>query len=208
MRRGFYNWDRIVYRYYKDEVVSTEAFKAGEYDLVKVYSAPIWARQHRGPKWDDGRIVKKALETSAGKGLQAYELNLRRPIFADLRVRHALALTYDFENNNRYGRLKRANSVFNNSEFAAEGLPSPGELKLLEPYRDELPEGGVRPGVPRAAQRHRRRTRCADNLLAARALLAAGRLEARRRRRPAQREGRAVRVRVPVADRPGHRPRG
>ena len=140
VRRGFYNFERIVYRYYKDETVSTEAFKAGEYDLVKVYAATIWARQHRGAKWDDGRIVKMPFETNAGKGLQAYELNLRRPVFADIRVREAIALSYDFETNNRYRRLTRANSVFNNSEFAAAGLPSAGELKLLEPYRAELPK--------------------------------------------------------------------
>jgi len=140
VRRGFFNWDRVVYRYYKDEVVSTEAFKAGEYDMVKVYSARIWARQHRGPKWDDGRIIKTAFETNNGQGLQSYELNVRKPIFQDVRVRHAIALSYDFETNNRYRRLKRANSVFNNSEFAAEGLPSAGELKLLEPYRAELPK--------------------------------------------------------------------
>jgi peptide/nickel transport system substrate-binding protein/microcin C transport system substrate-binding protein len=172
VRRGFYNWDRVVYRYYKDEVVATEAFKAGEYDIVKVYSARIWERQHRGPKWDDGRIVKQALETQSGKGLQAYELNIRKPIFADVRVRHALALTYDFETNNRYGHLKRANSVFNNSEFAAQGLPSPGELKLLEPYRAELPKEVFGPAYlaprndtdPNALRR---------NLLAARALLEA-----------------------------------
>ena len=140
VRRGFYNFERVVYRYYKDETVSTEAFKAGEYDLVKVYAATIWARQHRGAKWDDGRIVKMPFETNAGKGLQAYELNLRRPVFADIRVREAIALSYDFETNNRYRRLTRANSVFNNSEFAAAGLPSAGELKLLEPYRAELPK--------------------------------------------------------------------
>ena len=140
VRRGAYNFDRVVYRYYQDDTVSTEAFKAGEYDLVKVYSAPIWARQHKGPKWDDGRIIKMPFETESGDGLQSYQINLRRPIFSDIRVREAIVLSYDFETNNRYRRLKRANSVFNNSEFAATGTPSPGELKLLEPYRAELPK--------------------------------------------------------------------
>ena len=140
VRRGAYNFDRVVYRYYKDDTVSTEAFKAGEYDLVKVYSAPIWARQHKGSKWDDGRIVKMPFETESGDGLQSYQINLRRLIFADIRVREAIVLSYDFETNNRYRRLKRANSVFNNSEFAASGLPTPGELKLLEPYRASLPK--------------------------------------------------------------------
>jgi microcin C transport system substrate-binding protein len=142
IRRGMYNFDRIVYRYYQDEDIQTEAFKAGEYDIVRVYTAKLWERQLVGPKFNDGRIVKKTIHVGTGQGLQAYELNLRRPIFADIRVRKAFELTYDWENNNRYPNfgLKRASSVFNNSEFAAHGLPSAGELKLLEPYRDELPK--------------------------------------------------------------------
>lgn len=142
IRRGMYNFDRIVYRYYQDEDIQTEAFKAGEYDIVRVYTAKLWERQLVGPKFNDGRIVKKTIHVGTGQGLQAYELNLRRPIFADVRVRKAFELTYDWENNNRYPNfgLKRASSVFNNSEFAAHGLPSAGELKLLEPYRDELPK--------------------------------------------------------------------
>jgi microcin C transport system substrate-binding protein len=69
-----------------------------------------------------------------GQGLQAYMLNMRRPLFQDIRVREALGYTYDFETINRLGLFKRAESQFNNSEFAAQGLPSPGELKLLEPF--------------------------------------------------------------------------
>jgi peptide/nickel transport system substrate-binding protein/microcin C transport system substrate-binding protein len=140
VRRGFFNFDRIVYRYYQDEAVATEAFKAGEFDLVKVYGAGAWMRQYKGPKWDDGRIIKKSFPIGTGQGLQSYELNTRRPIFQDIRVREALGLTYDFETGNRYHLFRRANSLFNNSDFAAQGLPSAGELKLLEPYRNELPK--------------------------------------------------------------------
>ena len=140
VRRGFFNFDHVVYRYYQDEAVATEAFKAGEFDLVRVYGSGVWVRQHKGPKWDDGRIVKKAFRYGTGQGLQAYMLNLRRPIFQDIRVRKALGLTYDFETNNRYHLLKRANSEFNNSDFAAQGLPSAGELALLEPFRKDLPK--------------------------------------------------------------------
>ena len=142
VRRGMYNFDRIVYRYYQDEDIAIEAFKAGEYDIVRMYSALIWTRRLRGAKFDSGQIVKRAIHVGTGQGLQAYELNLRRPIFQDIRVRHAFVLTYDWETNNRYRDfgLKRASSVFNNSEFAAVGLPSPGELKLLEPFRDQIPK--------------------------------------------------------------------
>ena len=139
VRRGFFNFDRIVYRYYKDQAVGREAFKAGEFDIYKEYSARSWMRLHQGPKWDDGRIKKDLFETAVGQGLQSYQLNLRRPIFQDRRVREALGYTYDFETLNRYGLFKRTNSVYNNSEFAAVGLPSLGELKLLEPFRKDLP---------------------------------------------------------------------
>jgi peptide/nickel transport system substrate-binding protein/microcin C transport system substrate-binding protein len=171
-RRGMFNFDRVVYRLYQDEDVQTEAFKAGEFDITRVYTAKLWERQLVGPKFDDGRIVKKAIHVGTGQGLQAYEINLRRPIFADIRVRQAFGLTYDWETNNRYPNfgLKRASSVFNNSEFAAAGLPSPGELKLLEPFRAELPKEVF--GPPFVAPRtdtHPNALR--ENLLKARALL-------------------------------------
>ena len=172
VRRGMFNFDRVVYRLYQDEDVQTEAFKAGEFDIMRVYTAKLWERQLVGAKFDDGRIVKKAIHVGTGQGLQAYEINLRRPIFADIRVREAFGLTYDWETNNRYPNfgLRRASSVFNNSEFAATGLPSPGELKLLEPFRAELPKEVF--GPPFVAPRtdtHPNALR--DNLLKARALL-------------------------------------
>jgi peptide/nickel transport system substrate-binding protein/microcin C transport system substrate-binding protein len=64
---------------------------------------------------------------------------MRRPLFKDIRVREAIGLSYDFETSNKTHVFIRANSEFNNSEFAAQGLPGPGELKLLEPFRAELP---------------------------------------------------------------------
>ena len=139
-RRGHCNFDRIVYRNYADMAVGREAFKAGEFDLFKEYGARSWVRQHKGVKWDDGRIVKRELVTGYGQLMQSYIINLRRPLFQDIRVREALLHTYDFDNVNRTKIFRRANSLFNNSEFAAEGVPGPGELRLLEPFRAELPE--------------------------------------------------------------------
>lgn len=140
MRRGFFNFDRIVYRYYKDNDVAREAFKAGEFDILKEYSARSWVRQHAGPKWDSGRIKKDPFPTAFGQMQQAFDFNLRLPKFQDIRVREAVGLTYDFEMTvNRYKQYIRADSMFANTEFAAEGVPSPAELKLLEPFRSQLP---------------------------------------------------------------------
>ena len=58
VRRGHFNFDRIVYRMYKDLDVKREAFKAGEFDITRELAARAFVRIHKGPKWDDGRIVK------------------------------------------------------------------------------------------------------------------------------------------------------
>jgi len=139
VRRGHFNFERVVYRNYQDNEVAFEAFKAGEFDLYKEYASRAWVRKHKGVKWADRRILKESLDTGFGQQLQSYQLNLRRPKFQDVRVREALGYTYDFDTLNKTGVFTRASSVFNNSEFAAKGLPSAGELKLLEPFRAELP---------------------------------------------------------------------
>lgn len=140
VRRGMFNFDRVVYRLYRDRAVSMEAFKAGEFDLIQEFVASQYVRGHEGAKWRDGRIIKKTFDYGMGQGFQAYLLNLRRPIFQDIRVREALDYTYDFEKINLYGLRHRAYSLFSNSDFAAKGKPGPGELKLLEPFRGKVPD--------------------------------------------------------------------
>lgn len=139
VRRGHFNFDRIVYRLYKDQAVGREAFKAGEFDIYRELAARAWVRQHQGAKWRDGRIQKRILERSTGQGLQAALFNLRRPIFQDERVREALVLAWDYDKYNRFGTFEPSQSLFSNSDFAASGLPSPGELALLEPMKAEIP---------------------------------------------------------------------
>ena len=80
--KGQNNFDRIVYRYYQDNAIAMEAFKAGEFDFLMEYSARRWARQHQGPKWSDGRIVKEEFPNGFGMGFQSYVLNTRRPVLS------------------------------------------------------------------------------------------------------------------------------
>lgn len=139
VRRGFFNFDRVVYRYYADRAIAMEAFKAHEYDIILEYSARRWDRVHAGPKWNDGRIKKENMPNGMGMGFASYPLNTRRELFKDRRVREALDWAFDFEWINRLKQYKRIYSLFSNTEFAAQGLPSPGELALLEPFRSQLP---------------------------------------------------------------------
>jgi microcin C transport system substrate-binding protein len=139
LRRGHFNFERVVYRNYSDNLIALEAFKAGEFDLIKEYRSRTWVRSHAGAKWEDKRIVKADMPTGYGYYMQAYNINMRRPLFQDARVREALIYTYDFETLNKTKVFKRVNSAFNNSEFAARGEPGPGELALLEPLRSQVP---------------------------------------------------------------------
>lgn len=140
-RKGMYNFGRIVYRFYKDDVARLEAFKAGEFDVVVEYSAKNWARNYKGPKFRSGEIVKRELPHANAAGMQGFVMNLRRPLFQDLRVRNALDLALDYEWMNRqlfYGQYKRIESYFSNSDLAAKGTPSADELALLQPMRESL----------------------------------------------------------------------
>ena len=73
VRRGHFNFERIVYRNYTDNAVAFEAFKAGEFDFYKEYGARSWVRRHKGVKWDDGRITKLELDTGFGQQIQSYQ---------------------------------------------------------------------------------------------------------------------------------------
>ncbi|HEY8606761.1 MAG TPA: extracellular solute-binding protein [Noviherbaspirillum sp.] len=171
-RRGMFNFGRITYRFYKDDVARLEAFKAGEFDVVVEYSAKNWSRSYIGPKFTSGEIVKRELPHSNVAGMQGFVMNLRRPQFQDVRVRKALALALDYEWMNRqlfYNQYRRIYSFFNNSELAATGMPSEDELRLLEPMRDKLDPAvfGPAPVPPRTDPPSSLRA----NLLQARELL-------------------------------------
>jgi len=127
-------------------------------------------RSHAGQKWDDKRIVKADMATGYGYYMQSYNINMRRPIFQDIRVREALVYTYDFETLNKTKVFKRCSSVFNNSEFSAQGTPGPGELALLEPFRAELPPRVFGPAW-QAPRTDGSPSGLRQNLLKARALL-------------------------------------
>jgi microcin C transport system substrate-binding protein len=141
VRRGMFNFERVVYKYFKDEVARLEGFKAGQFDWIYENSAKNWARGHTGPRYRSGEIIKREFKHSNGAGIQGFVMNTRRPLFADRRVRLALAHAFDFEWMNRqvfYGQYVRSPSYFTNSEMEAKGLPGPDELALLEPLRSQL----------------------------------------------------------------------
>jgi len=141
VRRGLYNFDRITYKIYKDTTAQTEAFKAGEFDYLRTFSAREWARVYVGKKFDSGELIRAELPSKNAGDFQGFLINTRRDKFKDPRVREALGLAFDFEWLNRrlmYNAYVRSRSWFNASDFEAKDMPGPDELALLEPLRKEL----------------------------------------------------------------------
>ena len=140
---GRFNFDTIVYDYYRDRTVLVEALKAGEFDFHEEFTSKVWVTGYDIDAVEDGWLVKSVLKDNTPSGVQAFFLNTRLPKFQDRRVREALSYVFDFEwinKNQFYGLYDRMASYFENSELAARGLPSEAELALLEPHRGAVPE--------------------------------------------------------------------
>ncbi|HEU0155483.1 MAG TPA: extracellular solute-binding protein [Stellaceae bacterium] len=143
VNKGRFNVDTIRYDYYRDATVALEAFKAGQYDLRLENSSKDWATGYNSPALREGSIKKEEIPNQLPSGMQGFGYNLRRPLFQDPRVREALAYAFDFEWSNKnlfYGAYTRTRSYFDNSELAATGVPKGEELKILEPFRGQIPD--------------------------------------------------------------------
>ena len=172
VNRGRYNFDEIRFEYYRDRAVGLEAFKAKAYDLREEFTSKSWATEYDIPAVRSGQILRLTLPDGRPSGAQGMFINTRRPKLADPRVREALDYAFDFEWANKslfFGLYTRTASYFENSDLKAEGLPSPEELKLLEPFKDRLPAEvfgeAYKPPVTDASGRYRPSTRQASKLL-------------------------------------------
>jgi len=141
--RGRFNFDTVVFDFYRDAQIAFEAFKSNGYDVHLDYIAKHWATAYDFPAMRDGRVKREARKNLEPQGTQAFFINLRRPQFQDVRVRQALTLLFDFEWTNKTifnGAYRRQQTWFPNSDNAAIGIPTGKELALLEPFRDQLPD--------------------------------------------------------------------
>lgn len=143
VNRGMYNFDEIRYDVYRDTTVAVEAFKAGLIDVRLENEAKKWQVLSQSDLIKEGKVKAKILTHQLPAGMQGFVFNIRRPMFQDVRVRQALALAFDFKWTNEhlfYGAYRRTGSYFENSYLKVPPLPSESEIKLLEPYRNLLPE--------------------------------------------------------------------
>jgi peptide/nickel transport system substrate-binding protein len=152
---GFWNFDELRFDYYRDANTYFEAFKKGLYDVRAESDPGRWSTQYDFPALRDGRVVKESFPYALPKPLDAFVFNTRRPLFADIRVREAMGLLFDFEwlNKNFYfNAYRRTVSYFEGSELSFSGHPADArERALLAPFpgavRPDVMDGSWRPPV-------------------------------------------------------------
>jgi peptide/nickel transport system substrate-binding protein len=149
INRGLWNFDIIRFDYYRDGNTHFEAFKKGLYDVRAEIDPSRWQTAYNFPALRAGRVVKEQFPFGLPKGMQGLAFNMRRPIFADMRVREAILHLFDFEwlNHTYYFDLyTRTASYFDDCDLSAHGVPANArERELLKDFpgavRDDILEG-------------------------------------------------------------------
>ncbi|QIP02769.1 extracellular solute-binding protein [Bradyrhizobium symbiodeficiens] len=142
--RGSYNFDIVRYEFYRDRDVAFEGFTGKNYLYREEFTSRIWATRYDFAAVKEGRVKMEVVPDETPSGAQGWFINTRREKFRDARVREALINAFDFEWTNKtimYGAYARTVSPFQNSDLmASDGPPTPDELKLLEPFRGQVPD--------------------------------------------------------------------
>ena len=166
VNRGFNNFERLRFDYYRDETSAFEAFKAGLIDLWSEQDPGRWAEGYQFNALRAGSVQRAEIPSGTPSGMYGFAFNTRRAQFGDPRIRRALSLLFDFSQINRMllqGAYQRIESYFDHSDLAAKGPADAGERALLAPFPDAvtpdiLAQGWVPPrGDDPAATRENRR---------------------------------------------------
>ena len=173
VNRGLWNFDEIRLDFYREANGQFEAFKRGLYDF-RVETEPLrWHEGYSFPAARNGQLIRETIKTGLPKPSEFLVFNTRRPIFADIRVRQALTLLFDFEWINRnyfFGLYSRAGGFFAGSELSAYTRAADNrERSLLQPFasavRPDILDGTYRLPVTDGSGRDRKALRAALTLL-------------------------------------------
>lgn len=141
--KGVHNFDEIRIDYYRDDDVAFQAFMNGSLDLRSEADSTRWATGYDPSLVDAGALIKEGFSDGQPDEKHPFVLNIRRPLFADARVRKALALAFDFDGTNRtvaYGLMEPFSSYWQGSDIAASDLPQGEELAILDRFRGQVPD--------------------------------------------------------------------
>ena len=109
--KGLYNFDEIRIDYYRDAAAMFEAFKAGLIDYRIEDDVDRWRSEYDFPAAKDGRVITASIPNGLPKGVSGFAFNTRRPMFADPRVREALAVDVRFRVDQRQSLRRRLQAL-------------------------------------------------------------------------------------------------
>jgi peptide/nickel transport system substrate-binding protein len=131
---GFNNFDQISIEYFLQENSLFEAFKKGEVDIYKESSPRNWREAYGFPAAKRGDVVQDSFAPKLPANAYTMAFNLRRPMFANVKLREGLTLAFDFEWLNRslyknsYTRLQ---SFWQNSDLSSFHVPADARERAL-----------------------------------------------------------------------------
>ena len=143
LNKGSSNFDAIEIIYTKNTTTHFQEFLAGNLDIYFEQDPNQWETRYDVPQVHDGRIQKLVMDHQRPVMVRTIAMNMRKPLFSDLRVRQALSLAFDFDTLNAmifYGKMKRVQSLFANTSLAHHGAVSDLERKLLSPHDTVIKE--------------------------------------------------------------------
>ncbi len=174
VNRGLWNFDEVRLDFYREANSAFEAFKRGLFDF-RVETEPLrWHEGYDFPAVRRGEVIRDTITTGLPQPSEFLVFNTRRPVFADIRVRQALTLLFDFEWINRnyfFDLYRRSASFFAGSELSAYGRPADTrERMLLQPFSKTIPgdilDGSYHLPVTNGSGRDRATLRAALTLFA------------------------------------------
>lgn len=140
VNKGQYNFDRLVYDYYRDKTVMIQAFQSGAFDLYREFAPSSWINNFG--KNSAKPYIAAEIPHSRPESVRAMIFNTQRPPFDDIKVRKALSLAFDFDWMNKtllHGKAKRITSTFPNTELAAPLLTTDeSQVNDSLPLRERL----------------------------------------------------------------------
>jgi peptide/nickel transport system substrate-binding protein len=142
VNRGLWNFDEIKFNFYREANGQFEAFKRGLYDFRDETEALRWHDGYDFPGARNGEVIRDTIKTGMPYPSEFLVFNTRRPVFADVRVRRALTLLFDFEWINRnyfFALYSRSAGFFAGSELSAYTRPADArERDLLQPFAAQI----------------------------------------------------------------------
>jgi peptide/nickel transport system substrate-binding protein len=174
INRGLWNFDEVKIDFYRESNGQFEAFKRGLYDFRAETEPLRWHDGYDFAAARNGEVNRDTIKTGMPQPSEFLVFNTRRPVFADIKVRQALTLLYDFEWINRnyfFGLYARSAGYFAGSELSAYTRPADEqELTFLKPFASSIPpdilDGSYRLPVTDGSGRDRTTLRSALKLFA------------------------------------------